>query len=73
MEFVSVKILMIPGSPDQKSAPSLRVFMTTLKRKLKQNSGSEQYEPAWATGSPRSGSERGQGRKRKAVFLSKLS
>ena len=31
------------GSLDQKSVPSLRVFMTTLRRKLEQNSQGEQY------------------------------
>ena len=31
------------GSLDQKSVPSLRVFMTTLRRKLEQNSNGEQY------------------------------
>ena len=28
---------------DQKSVPSLRVFMTTLRRKLEQHSDGEQY------------------------------
>ena len=31
------------GSLVQKSVPSLRVFMTTLRRKLEQNSNGEQY------------------------------
>ena len=31
------------GSLDQKSVPSLRVFMTTLRKKLEQNSDGEQY------------------------------
>lgn len=31
------------GSMDSKSVPSLRVFMTTLRKKLEQSSGGEQY------------------------------